>query len=175
MIVKELYCDQLARQQVRHYYQNFRLKITGADSRVFLLMKEELYSASRDILQIPTYAYVPEKGIHNPLFEDFKLDVAESLKNNKALFIELCRIFVAIKSLPQLTAWASNQQKSETMLALYTKEKTFSNGVKTLLHKSGGGIANNHFTQWNNIPRGGTHFQSNRGPRLSYSNRGPLE
>ena len=107
-------------------------------------MKEELYAASRDILQIPTFAHEPEKGMYNPLFEDYKLDVAESLKNNKPLFIELSRVFVAIKSLPQLTAWAANQQKSETMLALYNKEqKTLknSNGVKSLPHKLGGGGA----------------------------------
>ena len=64
--------------------------------------------------------------------------MAEALKDNKSLFIELSCVFVAIKSLPQLTTWAANQQKSETMLALYNKEQKnlkSSNGVKSLPRK----------------------------------------
>ena len=98
MVVKELYCDQLARQQVCHHYQNFRLQSSGADLRIFLLMKEELYAASRDIFQIPTFAHEPEKGIYNPLFEDYKLDVADALKTTNPSLLN-CPEFLLLSNL----------------------------------------------------------------------------
>ena len=87
-----------------------------------------------NVYHIPDYSHDPPNSF-NPLFDTFKGDFGESLRDNRMLYIEFSRVFMVIKSFGQLTEWVNNQQKTQAMLQLFDKQdnppKRENNAIKT--------------------------------------------
>ena len=127
--VKDIFCDEYARQTLRIHYQNYRY--SKGDLRVYLVKKEELFSSMMNIFHIPDNSHNPPNSF-NPLFDTFKQDFVESLKDNRMLYIEFSRVFMIIKSYAQLTVWVNNQQKTQAMLQIFDKQDSPKNNcIKT--------------------------------------------
>ena len=103
-----------------------------------------------NVFHIPDDAHdLPNR--YNPLFDTFKGDFGESVRDHIMLYIEYSRVFMVIKSFGQLTEWVNNQQKTNNMLNLYDKQdnppKRESNAIKT-------------FKQSKNLPQQQNRFQA---------------
>ena len=86
-----------------------------------------------NVFHIPDDSHDPPNS-YNPLFNTFKGDFGESLKDNRMLYIEFSRVYMMNKSFGQLTEWVNNQQKTRAMLQLFDKQdpsKRENNSIKT--------------------------------------------
>ena len=84
-----------------------------------------------NVFHIPNDSHNPPNSF-NPLFDTFKQDFGESLKDNRMMYIEFSRVFMIIKSFTQLTEWVHNHQKTQAMLQLFDKQDSpKNNSIKT--------------------------------------------
>ena len=56
-LIKEIFCSQFQRQALKRTYDNFELK--DSNFRIFFTKKLDLFCASRDIYEIPSYSPDP--------------------------------------------------------------------------------------------------------------------
>ena len=113
--IKEIFCSDLQRQLLRKIYNNFVLRDTNL--RIYLSRKKDLYCAANNIYEIPSHVHSPPTS-KNPLFDNFKLEFCESISQNQ----ELAKVFTQITSLPTLTLFIENMDRTKLMLKSRAKD-----------------------------------------------------
>ena len=126
--IKEIFCSDFQKQILKIIYNNFVLKDTNL--RIFLSRKIYLYCAANNMHEIPSYVHLPPQS-KNPLFENFKLEFCESISQREKLYEELAKVIPQINSLPLLTLFIENMDRTELMLKSRAKDMEKQQTIKT--------------------------------------------